>query len=131
MFEALLILAVAISLVGVICAYDGSRDVFHPLVFICPMFIFLYGWMPWKLFTAGGFTQFFDEDQLIFVQGLNVLGILAFVTTCLSVGVRLRHRQSELPRQLSPLSCRRLLIGATIAGAIGLMCWSITIINVG
>jgi hypothetical protein len=131
MFEALLFLAVAISAFGIICAYDGSRDVFHPLVFIGPMFIFLYGWMPWNLFSTGGLTQFFDDDQLLFVQRLNVLGIVAFVTACLGVGIRMNRPPPEGLHQLPPLACRRLLIGAGVFGAIGLMCWSITIINVG
>ena len=51
MFEFLLFTAAAIALLGLLCALDGSRDVFHPLVFIAPMLAFLYGWMPWKLLS--------------------------------------------------------------------------------
>ena len=49
MFELLLLLAALIALAGFFVAYDGSRDVFHPLVFVAPMLAFLYSWMPWKL----------------------------------------------------------------------------------
>lgn len=131
MFEFLLFLAVAIAVIGVLCALDGSRDVFHPLVFIGPMLVFLYGWMPWKLASNGALAQFLDTDQLTHVQTLNVCGILAFVLACLGAGVRLhsRHR-AEAPR-LSPIACRRLLFGAAIAGTIGLVCWGISIHNVG
>jgi len=131
MFELLLFLAVAIAVLGVLCALDGSRDVFHPLVFIGPMLVFLYGWMPWKLASNGALAQFLDTDQLTHVQTLNVCGILAFVLACLATGVRLRsRRRAEVPR-LSPIACRRLLFGAAIAGTIGLVCWGISIINVG
>ena len=54
MFELMLLAAAGVAIVGVLVAYDGSRDVFHPLVFIGPMFAFLYGWMPWKLLQHDG-----------------------------------------------------------------------------
>lgn len=131
MFEILLIAAALVCLVGVVCAFDGSRDVFHPLVFIGPMLLFLYCWMPWKLFSGGGLEQFFDSEQLVSVQWLNVLGILAFVAACLAVGVRLAGSSGEDLPVLPPRAKRRLLIGAATAGSIGLTCWSISIINVG
>lgn len=131
MFEALLAVTALIACAGIIFALDGSRDVFHPLVFICPMFAFIYAWMPWKLFTSGGLDQFFDKDQLLFVQTLNILGMLAFVVAALSVGLRIKRRQPAVTLKLSPLACRRLLIGGAIAGALGLLCWAIDIHNVG
>ncbi len=131
MFVALLITAAAIALVGLIVALDGSRDVFHPLIFVGPMLAFLYGWMPLKLVQAGGLARFFDDDQLRFVQTLNVLGVLAFVGCCLAAGVRLRKREMRPARQFSAQTLRRLLIGGSIAGSLGLLCWVITIVNVG
>ena len=131
-FPALLILAAAIALIGAILALDGSRDAFHPLIFIGPMMVFLYGWMPWKLYTEHGLERFFDRDQLVFVATLNVLGVLAFIGCCLAVGLR-GNRYTSMPvrRPLSRRTLNRLLLGGSIAGAIGLLCWAITIINVG
>ncbi len=132
MFEFLLLAGVVICLVGVAIAFDGSRDAFHPLMFIGPMLLFLYGWMPWKLYAAGGLDRFFDQEQLVSVHTLNVLGILAFVAACLSVGVRLKGRRAaERPAGLTPLGYRRLLVGGALAGSIGLTCWAISIVNVG
>jgi hypothetical protein len=131
MFTALLITAAAIALVGAIVALDGSRDVFHPLILISPMLAFLYGWMPWKLVEAGGLEQFFDSDQLLFVQTLNILGVLAFVVCCLAAGVRIRKSEIRREHHLSAMTLRRLLIGGAIAGTLGLVCWAISIINVG
>ena len=94
MFEALLWAAIITALVALLCALDGSRDVFHPLVFLMPMMAFLYGWMPLKLLAADGLARFFDESQLVRVQTLNLLGIVAFAAACLAVGTRVpRIRQ--------------------------------------
>ena len=130
MYELMLIAAVVIAIGGTVIAYDGSRDVFHPMIFIGPMLAFLYGWMPWKLLQSGGLAKFFDGEQLLFVQTLYTLGVLAFVVMCLSVGVRLRERKAEVAK-LSKRVCERLLICAGIVGGIGLTCWGITIHNVG
>src|ERR1035437_9432322 len=109
MFEWLLILTVVIVAIGVLVALDGSRDVFHPLVFIGPMFAFIYFWMPFKLWAADGLDRFFDSNQLFYVQRLNILGVLAFMIACLSVGVRLPRTRAVRKEPLSQEACRRLL----------------------
>lgn len=131
MFEILLVTAFLIALVGILAAMDGSRDVFHPLIVICPMMIFLYCWIPWKVYLTGSLDQFFDHEQLVFIQTVNVLGILAFVGACLASGVRLQPDPCSRPPVLSETACRRLLIGGAVAGMLGLFCWAITIVNVG
>src|ERR1700712_1717626 len=113
MFELMLLSTAAIALIGMAIAYDGSRDVFHPMLYIGPMLFFIYGWMPWKLLQADGLERFFDMEQLHFVQTLNILGVLAFVIACLSVGVRLDRSQAK-PMDLSLEMCRRLLVGSLV-----------------
>jgi hypothetical protein len=130
MFEALLWAAILICALGMVCAFDRSRDVFHPLVFIAPMMAFIYGWMPLKLLASNGLSRYFDSEQLVFVQLLNVAGLACFVIACLAAGIKTRKPRVEA-EPLSPAVCRRLLIGAAITGAIGLLCWTISIINVG
>ena len=130
MYELMLIAAIVVALGGTAIAYDGSRDVFHPLIFIGPMLAFLYGWMPWKLLHSGGLDRFFDREQLLFVQTLYLLGVLAFVGMCLSVGVRLKGNRAGVAK-LSKRVCKRLLICAVLVGGTGLTCWGITIHNVG
>jgi hypothetical protein len=129
-FEILLILAGLVALGGAVIAFDGCRDVFHPLVFIGPMFAFLYCWMPFQLVQHGALAQFFDDDQLRFVQTLNVLGVTAFVVGCLGAGVRIRKTRFA-QRKLSAPAAKKLLIGAAVIGSLGLSCWLITIHNVG
>ncbi len=130
MFEALLWATFAIAAVGILIAYDSSRDVFHPLTFIAPMMIFLYAWMPAQLFKSGILFQYFDESQLVFVQALNVLGILAFIAACLMASSRVRITQRPAEK-LSRTGCNRLRLGAAITGSVGLTCWLISIVNVG
>lgn len=131
MFEALLIATLAVVVVGILVALDGSRDVFHPLVLTGPMLGFLYFWMPFKLLKADGFDRFFSPDQLIYVQRVNLLGVLAFVVACLAVGVGITNRKARQTFSVTPATCHRLLVGATLAGTLGLVCWGITIHNVG
>lgn len=145
MFEALLWASGAVALLGMLFALDGSRDIFHPLTFISPMLIFLYAWMPSKLLAVDGLERYFDRDQLVFIQSFYLCGIAAFVVACLSVGVRVRRPAEPAGRPsigqarsgkparpaFSPEMCRRLLIGGAIAGSLGLLCWLITIKNVG
>jgi len=76
------------------------------------------------------YFSIFQTDQLVFVQTLNVLGILGFVLACLAAGTRLRESPTQ-PFKLSPASCRRLRIGALLVGSVGLVCWTISIVNVG
>ena len=129
MFELMLLVAAAISIGGLVIAYDGSRDVFHPLVYIGPMLAIHYSWMPFALLQHNRLPQFFDSEKLVFVQSLNVLGILGFVSACLWMGVRLRNRTE--PAKLSQRTTRRLLVGAALLGSVGLVCWCVAISNVG
>lgn len=131
MFEFLMIAVALIALLGWVCALDGSRDVFHPLVFVTPMLVFLYAWMPFKIWSTAGLDQFFDSKQLVFVQTINVLGVLAFVAACLSAGVRAGRSAPTSAQRLGSEGCRRMTIGAALAGSVGLLCWTMTIVNVG
>ena len=129
-FELMLLVTAALAIGGFVIAYDGSRDVFHPLVIVGPMLAFLYAWMPWKLLEHNGLDRFFDNEQLLHVQTLNILGVLGFVAACLAMGVRMRGARPE-PMKLSPRVAKRLLVGAVLLGTVGLVCWTITIVNVG
>ena len=130
MFETLLWTALVIAVVAIVFALDGSHDVFHPVVFIAPMLAFLYWWMPLRLLTHDGLARFFSETQLVHVQTVYVLGMMSFLGACLLAGVRVK----PVPRRalkLGSLACNRLRIGAVLTGGAGLLCWMITIINVG
>ena len=130
MFELLLLTVAFTVIVGILVAFDGSRDAFHPMMFIGPMLLFLYAWMPYKLLTGNGLDRFFDNDQLVHVQLLNTLGVLAFVVGVLMVGTRW-SRTMEPQAPLSARTLKRLLIAAACIGIVGLACWIVTIVTVG
>jgi hypothetical protein len=128
-FELLLWITAGVTILAIAIAFDGSRDVFHPMVYIGAMFLFLYTYMPLKLFYSGQLSTYFTEAQLISIQILNLAGVLAFATGCLLAGVRLPRR--SLATATTPNTERRLVTGGAIAGGLGLMCWVISIANVG
>jgi hypothetical protein len=130
MFDVLLWSALIITAAALVFALDGSRDVFHPVVFIAPMMAFLYWWMPFRLQQHDGLQRYLDLDQLQFVQLLNVAGIAAFLGSCLAVGCRFA-RSANSYEPLSSLTCQRLRVGGALVGSVGLTCWIISIINVG
>ncbi len=132
MFELLIWLVILLGVGGALYAYEGSRDVFHPLMYLVPMMIFLYGWMPHKLSASGGLDGFFQVDQLEFVQAWNAAGMLALIVGCLSVGARVPKLTSPAyvpddPGRVGIILAR----GGMVAGLLGLAAWSMSIINVG
>jgi oligosaccharide repeat unit polymerase len=127
MFSVLIWAVVAIVVAAMFYAYTVSRDVFHPLMFIGPMMIFMYAWMPANLDSIGGLDGFFQRDQLDFVQGINVAGIACFVLGCLSVSCKL----PKLPPPAPQVSATALVSGGALIGFIGLSAWVFAIVNVG
>jgi hypothetical protein len=106
-------------------AYAGSKDVFHPLMFIGPMMVFMYAWMPLQLDSIGGLAGFFQRYQLDYVERINLFGVACFLLGCLSVGCRLPAVQAPEPKA-SPLT---LIICGVILGSIGLVAWVTTVIH--
>lgn len=131
MFEVLLGVTAAVCLLAILVAYDGNCDLFHPLFFICPMFAFIYVWMPWQLDRSGALDSYFDREQLVFIQTFYLLGIMAFIAGCLVGGWQVARTRFAPPLRLSITAENRLVIGGAIAGSIGLAAWSIAIHNVG
>jgi hypothetical protein len=125
MFVPLIWAVVFIVALALCYAYAGSRDVFHPLMFIGPMLAFMYAWMPLKLDSIGGLAVFSQRDQLDFVQRINVCGVACFVVGCLSVGCRLPAVQRPEPKA-SPVT---LTLCGAILGCLGLAAWLLTVIH--
>ncbi|MGC2657958.1 MAG: hypothetical protein WA324_08260 [Bryobacteraceae bacterium] len=130
MFDVLLWSGIIIAIAGMIYAFDGSKDVFHPLIYISPMLLFAYGWMPIRLQSLRGLEGYFQMDQLVFVQFVYVLGILAFVLGCLSIPVRLDGPKPTHP-SMDDRGRRILFIGGCIVAMAGFTAWFISILNVG
>lgn len=130
MFEALLWMTFGVCAFGIWYGYMRSKDVFHPVMFIGPVLAFLYAWMPLRLHRSEELSGYFDMDQLLFVQTINLLGVIAFFCGCLSVDADMRG-VPPLSRTLPYQVVRRLVLGGTIVGCIGATAWLVSIINVG
>jgi hypothetical protein len=125
MFVLLTWVIVAIVALALWYAYAGSRDVFHPLMFIGPMMAFMYAWMPIKLDAMGGLAGFFQRDQLDFVQRINVCGVACFALGCLSAGCRLPAVRPPEPKT-SPAV---LVVCGGVLGCVGLAAWVVAVIH--
>jgi hypothetical protein len=106
-------------------AYAGSHDVFHPLVLIAPMMVFMYAWMPLKLEEINGLAGFFQRDQLDFVQGINVCGVVCFAFGCLVMGCRIPPVRPATPN----ISPQALVVCGTVLGLIGVAAWAVSVVN--
>ena len=131
MFEFLLILVAAVAIGGMLLAFDSSRDVFHPIMYLAPMLLLIYAWMPFQLLRSDGLDRYFDRGQLVHVQLLNALGVLAFVACCVLPGLSVRRFRPGRPASYSARMLKRLLLASFVLGTVGLTCWMVTIINVG
>lgn len=129
MFEILLWAVILVVGIGLAVAYDGSRDVFHPLMFLGPLMVFLYAWMPMRLNQNGGLDGFFQPDQLVWIQSWNLAGVVCVILGCLSAGTQVPAKAGM--QKLNALEARPLFHGGAIAGLIGLACWVTSIRNVG
>jgi hypothetical protein len=125
MFVPLIWAVVVLVALALWYAYAGSKDVFHPLMFIGPMLVFMYAWMPLQLDSIGGLAGFFQRDQLDFVQGIDVCGVACFVLGCLSVGCRVPSGKKPEPKA----SHATLMLSAVILGCIGLGAWLLTVVH--
>lgn len=120
---------IAVVLVGIgLHSYLRTRDTFHPAVVLSPMFAFLYVYLPLKLEREDGFRGFLRDEDVVFGQQLNLVGVLALLTGVL-VAAR-RRVEPGLPA-LSPEMIQRLRTGAIVLGMMGVVAYVITIINVG
>jgi len=125
MFIALVWGVVIVVALGLWYAYVGCKDVFHPLMFICPMMAFMYAWMPLKLDSIGGLAGFFQGDQLEYVQFITFSGVACFVLGCLSVGCRLPAVRTPEPK----VSATVLVAWGAVLGCIGVVAWTVAAIH--
>jgi oligosaccharide repeat unit polymerase len=118
------VIAIILGL-GVWYAYAGSRDVFHPLIFIAPMMAFMYTWMPLTLDSTGGLAGFFQRDQVDYVQKINLCGVACFVLGCLSLGSRIPAIRVPSPE----VSNTVLVLCGSVLGTIGFVAWVVAAIH--
>jgi oligosaccharide repeat unit polymerase len=125
-----LIVLMAILVLGaMVLSYIQSRDVFHPVMLLGPILLFIYVWMPLNLYDAGVLSRYFYPEQLLFVQSVNCVAIAALMAGALFATQRRSDALAELA--LSENGERRLIIGSIVTGLLGFSAWLVSIRNVG
>lgn len=129
-FLILILMTAALTLGSMINAYRRTKDTFHPLMFLMPMAFVLYVLLPLKLTLNGTLSNYFTEDQQLFVQFINLIGVSCLAAGCV-VG---ENRKTSLKLEATHLTAtarRKILHGAYILGGIGLSAYLLGITNVG
>lgn len=134
MFELFTLLIAALVIAGVVWAISRARDTLHPLVYLLPMAAFLYVYMPVRLSLKGGLQPYFTPDELVYVQGLNLIGILALLLGSVfgSKGLRRDAGRIDFYSFTMTPHLRRVFLRMGIAfGCFGLLMYAIQLYNVG
>jgi hypothetical protein len=134
MFELLTAAILVVAIIAMALAIYWYRDVFHPLMILMPMSVFMYVFYPFLLEQRGYLGAMFREEELSFVQSLNLLCIVCLVVGCLAGGylplARLKAaQQPAYPPSLAELDRLRLL-GLAFA-IISVVTWIYNLSNVG
>ena len=69
----------ALALLAMYVGVRGQRDTLHPGLVLAAMLLFLYAYMPMRLYAEDGFFGFITEGQLAFVQLVNLCGVGALL----------------------------------------------------
>ena len=133
LFEFLAYLTGLAVLALVALAWVMPRDPFHPAIYLGPMLVFLYAFLPLYL----SFTQreelrgLLDDDDLVYVQTLNAFGAISLCLGVLLGGAPARAAGAVLPWLPSEEFGRRLAGAAVGLGLIGLAAYGYMLANVG
>jgi len=134
MFETLLLLTFLVCLGGVLWGAFRFRDTLHPLVYLMPMAGFIYVYLPIQLRLKDGLQQYFTPEELVYVQGINLLGLLGLLIGCVYGSKRLQRDASRMDVFSAAMTprLRQLFVRMGIAfGVFGFLTYAIQLYNVG
>jgi hypothetical protein len=132
-FEFLAYLTGLAVLALIALAWVMHRDPFHPVLYLGPMLVFLYAFLPLYL----SFTQreellgLLAEGDLVYVQVLNGLGAVSLCLGVLLGGAPAGGNRRSIPWLPAPAFGRRLAGAAICLGLIGLAAYAYMLANVG
>jgi hypothetical protein len=123
---SLVICAVCLALI--LISYFRFRDTFHPALFIGPMFLFLYGYLPINLETNDTLIAYLSQDQFEFAQWVNLAGVVAVALGLIAGSGRIKPGRAP---ELTVDERDRVTMGALIIGAVGVLGFIFSIVVVG
>jgi hypothetical protein len=133
-FLTLICLTAFTIVLSIVIGYRRSRDPFHPMVYIGLMLLYFYCYMPIRLFTQDpqGLFRFLSINQLIFIQGLNLAGVLALAAGILAGSGNIRYvRQPGILPGLGVTAVRRIQTASILIGLIGVSAYAYGLISIG
>lgn len=119
MLTSTIYLTIVVALLLILIVYVRTRDTFHPLLLVLPMFVFIYGYLPLSLIESNELFSYVTEDQAVFAQILTILIMVAFSAGCF-LGADVAPRKQHIVQYYDPTILRN---GAILLGSIGLAAW--------
>lgn len=130
MFELLLTVTALILGVGTVIAYQRTRDILHPMLFLGPLFLYATVLDPWLV--RHDLTLFFTyQEDVNLVLILNLLGVTALVLGALhDAPQRSKGRPGRRPalQERERAQLRRVAFALAVAG---LAAYAYGIVNIG
>lgn len=115
-------------------AYKGSKDTFHPLIYLGLMMFSFYCYLPLKLFYVNpeAVIRFLSLERLEFIQSVNLLGVISLCIGVLyGAGKTKFFQQNRQEWVLPPIVRNRVQTAAIFTGFVGLIGFVSGIANVG
>ncbi|MCS3685495.1 O-antigen polymerase [Salinibacter ruber] len=133
-FELLIFVTGTLVLSGTVYGVVKYNDTLHPLVYLMPMAGFIYLYMPVQLHRQGGLRSYFTPDEIVFVQGVFIVGIGALIAGAIygSRGLRRDPERVDAHSVAMTLSVRQTLFRlGVVLGVIGFAAYTYELYNVG
>ena len=124
MFEVLIYATLLVCVSAMLLAFVKYQDVFHPLIFVPPMCIFIYVYMPLNFIRTGELSTFLTDEQCRFVQAVVLAAVGAWIWGCFTGS---DHPMTGVRRSTRLVDARVLHKGAYILGGIGMLFWVATV----
>ncbi len=128
MLFSLILITGALCAAAIVAAYIKYKDVFHPVILIAPMCLFIYVYMPLKLVNTNDLYNFVSEDQAVFYQSIVIITLAAMFAGMI---LGSRFRPSDLAKPVRLANKQRLQAGGYFFGGIGFLAFAYTIHNAG
>lgn len=132
MYTDMIWLTGAILLTSMIMAYHYSHDPIHPMLLLGALFGYAYILQPLHLHSSGLLEIYIQEKDILYVQMVNCIGILALCIGALTGTRRIEELYGEANAlNLDPEFHKRLLVISYILAGIGLTGYFLLLSNVG
>lgn len=127
MLDSLIIVTALVLVLPTVYAYLRYGDVFHPLIFITPMALMIYVYMPITLKESAELFTYLTPSQAEFAQTVIIVVLIAFVAGCL-IGSGAPRSRLSVQRRAAPAV---LIKSALYLGSGGLAAWLFMVRNSG